>query len=230
MFEGRRTARLGDVDPAGRMRLDALVRFLQDLSAEDTADVALPDAESWVVRRTAVRVERAPRYLERLELATWCAGTGSHWAERRISLTGARGASVEAATLWVHLDPASGRPRRLPESFLATYGEAAGGRTVAARLRHPKPPEDGDGAPWALRRTDLDLLGHVNNAACWEAVEEVRGHHPELLGPVVAEVEHHRSLEGHEAVAVRTADLDGTCAVWLVGDGSLAVSALLRPA
>src|SRR6187551_1877782 len=91
VFEGSRRVRLADVSPAGRLRLDAAARFLQDVSADDTADSALPDAEAWVVRKTIIVVRSFPRYLEALGLATWCSGTGSHWAERRISIEGHRG-------------------------------------------------------------------------------------------------------------------------------------------
>ena len=87
MFEGVRRVRLGDVGPHGRLRLDAVARYLQDLSADDTADSALEDAQAWVVRKTVIEVRRSPRYLEPLRLATWCSGTGSHWAERRKAST-----------------------------------------------------------------------------------------------------------------------------------------------
>src|SRR5687767_4869328 len=173
VFEGSRRVRLADVSPAGRLRLDAAARFLQDLSADDTADVALPDAEAWVVRKTVIDVRSFPRYLEPLELATWCSGTGSHWAERRISIVGEQGGAIEAATTWVHFDAATGRPSRIPAGFDEIYGEAAGGRRVKARLDHPDPPAgERDAFPWPLRFTDFDVLGHVNNAACWQIVEE----------------------------------------------------------
>ena len=77
VFEGARRVRLADVSPAGRLRLDAAARFLQDVSADDTADAALPDAEAWVVRKTVIEVTTFPRYLEPVGLATWCSGTGS---------------------------------------------------------------------------------------------------------------------------------------------------------
>ena len=141
VFEGARRVRLADVSPAGRLRLDAAARFLQDLSADDTADAALEDAEAWVVRKTVIEVTAFPRYLEPLELATWCSGTGSHWAERRISIRGERGGGIEAATTWVHIDLTSGRPSRIPAGFDDLYGEAHGGRRVKARLDHPDPPD-----------------------------------------------------------------------------------------
>ncbi|MEO7429416.1 MAG: acyl-ACP thioesterase domain-containing protein, partial [Acidimicrobiales bacterium] len=194
VFEEARRVRLGDVSPGGRLRLDAATRYLQDLSADDTADAALPDAESWVVRKTVIEVRAFPRYLEPLELATWCSGTGSHWAERRISMVGEAGSAVEAATTWVHVDQTTGRPKRVPESFHALYGEASGGRRMKARLEHPDPPSGARPLPWALRFSDFDVLSHVNNAAYWEAVEEALSSRRELRAPLRAEVEHRTAV------------------------------------
>lgn len=228
VFEEARRVRLGDVSPGGRLRLDSATRYLQDLSADDTADAALPDAESWVVRKTVIEVQAFPRYLEALELATWCSGTGSHWAERRISIVGERGGSVEAATTWVHVDQVTGRPKRVPESFEELYGEASGGRRVKARLEHPDPPADATTIPWALRFTDFDVLSHVNNAAYWEAVEEVLGDRRDLRAPLRAEVEHRTAVERGATVELVTAGTDGTLQVWVVADGEVAASGTIQ--
>lgn len=229
VFAEERRVRLADVSPTGRLRLDAATRYLQDLSADDSADAALPDAESWVVRRTVIEARRLPRYLEALELATWCSGIGSHYAERRISVVGDRGGAIEAATTWVHVDRETGRPKRVPDGFTDLYGEASGGRRIKARLRHgPLPDGDVDRAPWPLRVTDFDLLGHVNNAAYWEAVEETRADHPDLRAPLRAELEHRGAIEpGAIVERCHRRDADGTLRVWLVADGALAATAVV---
>lgn len=231
VFEGTRKVRLADVSPAGRLRLDAIGRFLQDLSADDTADAALPDAEAWVVRKTVIEVRAFPRYLEPLALATWCSGTGSHWAERRISIQGEAGGAVEAATTWVHVDTASGRPSRIPAGFHEIYGEAAAGRRVKARLDHPEPPAGPDVGrfPWPLRFTDFDVLGHVNNAACWQVVEEALASRRHLRDPLRAEVQHRTAIERGATVEVADADVDGGMGLWVVADGVVAVTALVAP-
>jgi acyl-ACP thioesterase len=229
VFEEARRVRLGDVSPGGRLRLDAITRYLQDLSADDTADAALPDAESWVVRKTVVEVRAFPRYLEALELATWCSGTGSHWAERRISLVGQEGGAVEAATTWVHVDQATGRPTRVPEGFDLLYGEATGGRRVTARLAHPDPPSAAPATPWPLRFTDFDVLAHVNNAAYWEAVEEALASRRGLRAPLRAEVEHRTAVERGASVELIAVDGDEGLRVWLVADGAVAASGLVQP-
>jgi acyl-ACP thioesterase len=228
VFEEARRVRLADVSPGGRLRLDAATRYLQDLSADDTDDAALPDAEAWVVRRTVIEVQVFPRYLEALELATWCSGTGSRWAERRISVVGQAGGRMDAATTWVHVDLATGRPRRVPEGFAAIYGEAADGRTVTARLEHPDPPPDAESVPWALRFTDFDVLSHVNNAAYWEAVEEALAARRELRAPLRAEVEHRTAIERGAQVELVVANEPDELAAWLLADGEVAASARIR--
>jgi acyl-ACP thioesterase len=229
VFEEARRVRLGDVSPGGRLRLDAATRYLQDLSADDTADAALPDAEAWLVRKTVIEVRSFPRYLEPLELATWCSGTGTHWAERRISVVGQAGGSIDAATTWVHFDQETGRPKRVPAGFEALYGEASGGRRVKARLEHPDPPVGVAGVPWALRFTDFDVLSHVNNAAYWEAVEEALSSRRQLRAPLRAEVEHRTAIERGAAVELVATDDGAELSVWLVADGVVAASARVVP-
>ena len=173
VFRSGRRVRLADADPTGRLRLDACARYLQDIGNDDTADCGMDDERTtWVVRRAVIDVHRPPRWREWLDLATWCAGLGGRWAERRMSLVGQRGGRVEIATLWIHIDVASGAPVRLPAAFHDVYGESAGGRKLSSRLWLGDPPVGAAAEPWPLRAVDMDLLGHVNNAAYWAAVEE----------------------------------------------------------
>lgn len=184
------TARPGFADcaPSGRTRLDALARWLQDVAYADVADAGLAQAAVWVVRRTRISVARFPRFGEQFRLTTFCSGLGRMWAERRTTIkrleTGDRARAgagdVEAVSLWVHLDPLSWRPMPLTEAEHARYGDAAAGRRVSARLRHPSPPAARDGGPtlggsqpWTFRATECDIAGHINNAAYWTALEEL---------------------------------------------------------
>jgi len=223
VFTARHRVRLGDVDPAGRLRLDAAARHLQDVSSDDTREAQLPDDQSWVVRRTVIDVLVAPRFLEPIALATWCGGTGSRWAERRVSMAGDGGGRLEAAVLWVYVDAATLGPKKLDPAFLTLYGAAAGGRTVGSRLELPAPPANGTGVetrPWPLRRTDLDVLGHVNNAAYWAPVEELLAERPDLLaGPRRATVEFARPLAAGATPDLAVAHTPDGFTAWLTVAG-----------
>lgn len=165
---------LADCAPTGRIRLDALARWAQDVAYADTIDAQLAGRAAWVVRRTRMRVRRFPRLGEQITMSTFCSALGRMWAERRTNITagGDRAAAVELVSLWVHLDPLSGRPTRLTEDEIAMWEETTAGRTVTARLRHPAPDGASEAFPWWFRSTELDLAGHVNNAAYLQPIEE----------------------------------------------------------
>lgn len=178
---------LGDCAPSGRIRLDALARWLQDVAYGDVEDAGLEDSAVWVVRRNRIRVDRFPRFAEPYTGRTYCSGIGRMWAERRTTFTreGAQTPDVESVALWVHLDPATGRPAPFQEREISLYGDAAAARRITARLRQPgRPPEAAERSGWTFRATECDLAQHVNNAAYWQPVEAtllLDGAEPERL-------------------------------------------------
>jgi acyl-ACP thioesterase len=182
IFEQSLLPGLADAAPSGRVRLDALARWLQDVAYRDVADAGLAGAAVWVVRRLRIHVARFPRFGEEVTLRTFCSGLGRMWAERRTSLAGNEG-EVEAVATWVHLDPASRRPMPFSEAEVAVYARSAAGRRIRARLRHPAPGPDAVRRPWTFLATDLDVAGHVNNSAYWKPLEErlLTGREPEAI-------------------------------------------------
>ncbi len=171
-FEQSVTAGLADAAPSGRVRLDALARWLQDVALADVVDAGLGETALWVVRRTRLSVSRFPRFSETATVSTFCSGIGRMWAQRRTTVASAGGGLVEAVALWVHLDPVSLRPIPFSARELEIYSASAAGREVKARLRHPGPPEDAASRPWHFRSTELDVADHINNAAYWAVLED----------------------------------------------------------
>lgn len=203
-----------DCAPSGRIRLDALARWLQDVAYADVVDAELADRAVWVVRRTRIQVQRFPRAGEACLVATFCSGLGRMWAERRTSISALGGGdgSVEAVSLWVHLDPASWRPIPLSEDEASIYAASTAGRRVTARLRHPIPNGGEQHARWSFRATELDIAGHINNSAYWTALEEELLSGPELAH-VDAELEYRSPSQPGEKLLLR----DGSRR-WIVGE------------
>jgi acyl-ACP thioesterase len=183
---------LADCSPSGRIRLDALARWLQDVAYADVQDAGVADRAVWVIRRARLHVARFPRFGEHFEVSTFCSGLGRMWAERRTTIARAQAEApdVEAVALWVHLDPVTQRPTPLSAEEISAYGAgAAGERRVSARLRHPPVAPGAAEHPWRFRATECDLAAHVNNTAYWTVLEE------ELLGAgepdrIDVEIEH----------------------------------------
>jgi len=232
--EGRRVTRsrrvrLGDVTPTGRLRLDALARYLQDIAADDVDDAGITGA--WVLRRVALQVGRLPHFRDDVELVTFCSGTGGRWAERRTTMSFENEVSVESVALWVYVDE-QGRPAPLEGWFFDLYGTAANDRRVGQRLRLTAPPGDAARRPWVVRQTDLDVLGHVNNAIAWAAVEDELAHGASLPGGRIAaaELEYRAAIDAGDACEIVRQPIDDGFACWVTVDGDVRVSARIRGA
>ncbi len=193
-FRSTRRIRLSDRDAAGRLRLDSVARYLQDVAMDDVDETGwgAPD-HLWVMRHIRIEVVTPPIEDDYVELSTWCSGTASVAAGRRMSLVGDHGGRIELDSAWVHLGP-DARPARI-EDF-EQYAEAAGGRVVSTRLELPVPETEATRTTWPLRSTDIDVLGHVNNAAYWQAVEQrllLGGPNPRL--PLHARMDHRYAVD-----------------------------------
>ncbi len=198
-FSSRRRIRLSDMDARGRLRLDAVARYLQDIAIEDVEETGwgLPD-HLWFIR--SIRIDVLVPFLEDrdVELVTWCSGLATVAAGRRWSVAGDRRGRIEVDSVWIHLGPDE-RPARL-EDF-GVYAEATCGRRVSTRLELAVPPPGAARVPWPLRLTDVDLHGHLNNAAYWQAIEERlarRGPDPE--GPLRARLDYRQPTDVDDPV------------------------------
>lgn len=199
-FSARRRIRLADLDPRGRVRLDAIARLLQDVAIDDVQETGWGAPEHlWFVRRIRIEVHEPFLADRELELVTWCSGLAAIAAGRRWSLAGDRGGRAEVDSVWIHLD-AQQRPARI-EGF-GVYGEATGGRHVSTKLELPEPPADAPARRWPLRATDVDLHGHVNNAVYWQAVEDAV---PGLHAPLDAELDFREPVDAGDELELVTA-------------------------
>jgi acyl-ACP thioesterase len=231
-----RAVRLADVTASGRIRLDALARYLQDVAADDGDEIGLGGAGAWVLRRAALSFDELPRFRDTLELTTFCSGVGPRWAERRTTIRIAGrtppDSAVESAAVWVYVDGA-GRPTTLEPWFHEHYGASANGRRVSGRLRLPAPPSGANARAWPLRSSDFDVLGHVNNAAAWTAVEDglarlvPRGGGPErrLAG---ATIEYRAAIDPGDTPELVSSSAPGLLSCWLRCAGDVRTAALVR--
>jgi acyl-ACP thioesterase len=197
-FGARRRIRLADLDPHGRVRLDAVARLLQDIAIDDVDETGWGAPEHlWFVRTMRLDVLRPLVGDRTVELVTWCSGVGTLAAGRRWSVTGDAGGRIEVDSVWIHLDQ-TGVPARIEE--FGVYAGAAGGRRVSTRAALPA-PRAVHRLPWPLRATDIDLHGHVNNAVYWQGVEHLLVENgPDVRMPLRARIEYREPIDLEEKV------------------------------
>jgi acyl-ACP thioesterase len=217
--------RLSDTDATGRLRLDAVARYLQDAATDDVSETGWGAPEHlWVLR--SVRIDVVVPFLDDQAVAvvTWGSSFSSLAAGRRWSLTGDAGGSIEVDSTWVHLRP-DARPARIGSGFDG-YAEAAQGRVASTKLTLAPPALDGKRTSWSLRATDVDRMGHVNNAAYWAAVEHrLAGRAPDLRGPIRARLDYRHPLDlGEDVELVEASHGDRYGAAFVVGEVVKAVA------
>ena len=230
-YEMHQPVRLGDATRDGRLRLDGLARYLQDVATEDTAEVDMPRGRGWVLRKMSWDVSRLPAIYEDLVLETRCTGVGGRWAERTTTVAGVDGLNddrsglrhgvlITARAVWVSIELATGAPQALSPEFFAAYGDAIRRHKVSARLSHPAPSAGGVRSQWPLRSTDIDVFGHVNNALYWVPVEDYlagAGHGRTIIA---ATIEFGSGIDPGEECDIVVDEVENELAVWfVVGDG-----------
>jgi acyl-ACP thioesterase len=81
---------------------------------------------------------------------------------------------------------------------------------VSTRLDLEEPDPIEARIAWPLRATDIDLLGHVNNAAYWNAIEQcLLRAGPDPRRPLRARLDHRHALDLGDEVELVEATRDG---------------------
>jgi acyl-ACP thioesterase len=231
VYRSHRPIRLSDGAPDGRLRLDAMARYMQDVASDDVADAHAEDlALTWVVRRTVIEVTSAFGADASVTLATWASGSGSHWAARRTTIIGDAGGCAGAESIWVLIRRDTGRLARLPAAFDAIYGASTLGRTVSSKLELASAPAPGARhLDWPVRLADMDALGHTNNAVYWAAVEtalSLDGDGP--TGALRAVLEYRRPIDLASDLELAITRDGSVTVVWFVDGGETAATAVVR--
>lgn len=169
--------RFDECGPDGLVRTSALLRYAQDVAwihAEQLGinrDWTRAHGLTWLVRAAEVAVLHPVPVGATLQVTTRLGGARKVLARRRTEVR------LEDGTLagwghtdWVVIDD-RGRPARLPEDFLARFAAVPASFEPCRVPLSPEPPEAAVTRA-VVRLQDLDPLGHVNNGAYLDYLEE----------------------------------------------------------
>lgn len=116
-----------DIDGQGHINNVSFVRYLQDAAAahwQAAAPADLRTAFGWVVRRHEVEYLRPGWPGDELVARTWVGEpAGATWERfTEVARTADGDVLVTARTVWVLVDAATGRPRRVTREMIAALG------------------------------------------------------------------------------------------------------------
>ena len=167
-----------EVDRFGRAKASMLLRFAQEVAGHHSDFLGLSYdslAEKglfWAVIRNKISISRLPRLGETITLETWPMPTTRTAYPRSTVAYDAQGNEVfRSVSLWILMDRKS-RAMVLPgKCDVIVDGILRGGELSAPRSLAPKALENAQTR--AVRFTDLDRNGHMNNARYLDWIDDL---------------------------------------------------------
>lgn len=170
--------RFDEAGPDGKLRASGFLRFAQDLAwihseaAGFGRDWYGARGLTWLARAIELEIDAPVTYGAALDVTTHLTGFRRVWARRltEFRLHEQPDLIARATTDWVLIN-ADGRPVRPPEGVIEAFGSDL---ADFAPLRLPDQPAPADARRYdsTVRRGELDPLGHLNNAAYLDYLDE----------------------------------------------------------
>ena len=172
-------ARFDECGADGLVRSSTLLRYAQDLAWIHSERMGFTRewygerSLAWVVRAAELAILAPLPLGETLTMRTEVIGYRRVWARRRTEGRLDDGTlALWGNTDWVILDTARGMPGRFPPEFLARF-DVPPQHFEPGRVTLPPAPDAGVAvARTQVRPQDIDPMGHVNNAAYLDYLEE----------------------------------------------------------
>ena len=212
--------RFDECGPDGNARTSALLRYAQDIAwlhsdaLGFTREWYAERGLAWVVRAAEIAILASVPLGTMLLVSTAPTGFRRVWGRRRTEARLEDGRLVMwGHTDWVMTDH-RGLPGRIPAEFPAAFAVPPG-TFEPVRVPLPEAPADATVLRASVRRQDLDPMGHVNNAAYLDYLEETLYAAGEPGRRIMAAVPRRIRLE-YAAAAAPGAELTG--AAWPDGD------------
>jgi acyl-CoA thioesterase FadM len=181
--------RFDETDARARLRPSGYLRYAGDMAWRHSEAAGFgrewyaERSLSWLVRNVALHIRGAVTYGDALTVSTGVIGWRHVWARRqavmrRVEATDEPDAGEAVAVVhtdWVLLGH-DGRPARVPDQIAAWF--AAEQTFERNRVLLPEPPVDATRVATRVRPSDVDPMGHMNNAAYLDVVDEATAQLP----------------------------------------------------
>jgi len=171
-------ARFDECGPDGLVRSSTLLRYAQDLAWLHSERLGfgrewyLERQLAWVVRAAELAILAPLPLGQTVTMHTAITGLRRVWARRRTEGRLDDGTlALWGHTDWVMTDTVRGAPGRVPAEFPAAF-DVPPGTFEPGRVPLDETPAGAERYASRVRPQDLDPMGHVNNAAYLDYLEE----------------------------------------------------------
>ena len=179
LYREEHPVKFNEIDASGLMNVRSLFNCLQEAAYNSSRvlgtsiDAMQVERVTWVYTRLLVEVSRYPSFMENLRLSTWRSHCDGNTAFREFLMEDPAGAVIARATAQlVLLSIDTRRPAEIPEFMKSQFAPELGSAASVSveKLAEPGAPENE--IEFRVRSSDIDINGHVNNAAYAEFITE----------------------------------------------------------
>jgi acyl-ACP thioesterase len=168
-----------DVDRDQVMTLAGVFKLLQEAAIKHAdvyglgAKAMAAHGESWVLNRAAARIDRYPRYEEKLVVRTWSAGIRGFRGYRDLRVYSGDELVVTASTLWLYINLRTKSLTRVATEMADRFptGQAEVYRADLEKMRLEPPSPSAATTEVSLRYSDFDGNAHLNNTAYLDCLQ-----------------------------------------------------------
>lgn len=157
----------------------SILHFLEDVATSHSESVGLgidrllEARTGWVLNHWFLRMERYPRFGEKILVQTWPSKFEHFYATRQFNIEDSEGRRLgQASSLWIYLSLDTKHPLRIPQHFEAAYGLDSSRSMDVPFQKYLKLTGVDAGVNFHVRRSDIDTNGHVNNVRYFDWMVE----------------------------------------------------------
>ncbi|MDX1638977.1 MAG: thioesterase [Balneolaceae bacterium] len=171
--------RSSEVRPDGSARLQTLCDLLQEVAGNQALELNFDVSQlrkrnlTWVLHRLDLRVEKYPKWRDRVTVRTWPSGGSGIKAYRDFVIQDSSEQTIaRALSYWLMIDLTDRRPARIPREVIDLAPPNVDHVVPVAKKRPATPSEPEIQKIFDVRYSDLDVNNHVNNIRYIEWIVE----------------------------------------------------------
>ena len=170
-----------ELDADLTLRPKALLNYLQEAATVHSERAGygskklMDQGHAWILHRIGIHIHRPPVLGEELRIHTWHKGVKRFRAYRDFEILNGREKLVSVASLWLFIDLNHKKIIRVPEN-VSEYYTVEEKHAIDMDIDNWKPSMNYEPEKFktiAIRHSDYDPLGHVNNALYFDFLENL---------------------------------------------------------
>lgn len=179
MYQLKSKVRYSEANSKSELTYHALLNYLQDSSTLHSEELGESGAElleqnmAWVLSFWQICIEELPKTSEDIVVSTWPYSTKGLLGLRNFCMENAKGDKiVKANSVWVLIDPRTGRPLRITDEVSSHYPDEPKLEMEYCDRKIAIPEEYEEKEPITIPKYFIDTNNHVNNAKYVMVAEE----------------------------------------------------------